>query len=159
MQCRHTVPDWHRFVDPAGDALPLFAACRLRVKEGERAVDPRSIACTYWGHQRECPLFEGPGGAIRTESSPPERPASRDVLVAVDTVWPVRAPGARDSMRLVLIGLGTLSTALLLLMVGVGFGLLGGKTSPASYQRFMLAGVTVSVVTHVLATLRTWAGR
>lgn len=157
MQCRHTVPDWHRYVDPAGDVLPLFAACRLRVKEGERALDPRSIACTYWGHQRECPLFEGPEKPLRAESSPPERPASRDVPVAVGTVWPVRGPGARDGMRLVLIGLGALSTALMLLAVGVG--LLGGATSPSGYQRFVLAAVTVSVLTHVLATLRTWAGR
>jgi hypothetical protein len=157
MQCRHTVPDWHRFVDPAGDALPLFAACRLRVKEGERALDPRSIACTYWGHQRECPLFEGPDKSVRAESSSLEPSASRDVPVAMGTVWPVRGPGARDSMRIVLIGLGALSTALMLLTVGVG--LLAGATSPVGFQRFVLAAVTVSVVTHVLSTLRTWAGR
>ena len=106
MQCRHTVPDWHRYVDPAGDAAPIFAACRLLVKEGEPARDPRSIACTYWGHQRDCPLFEGAGGAARTEPRAAERRASRDVPVAMDAVWPVRAPGARDGMRLVLIGLG-----------------------------------------------------
>jgi hypothetical protein len=60
-------------------------------------------------------------------------------------------------MRIVLIGLGALSTALMLLTVGVG--LLAGATSPVGFQRFVLAAVTVSVVTHVLSTLRTWAGR
>ncbi len=159
MQCRHTVPDWHRYVDSAGEAFPIFAGCRLLVKEGEQTRDPRSIACTYWGHQRECPLFEGPGRTVRTESNPPERPGCGDVPMAVDTVWPVRAPGTKDGMRLVLIGLGALSTALMLVTVGVGLSVLSGKTSPAGYLRLVLVAATVSVVTHGLATLRTWAGR
>ncbi len=79
--------------------------------------------------------------------------------MAVDTVWPVRAPGTKDGMRLVLIGLGALSTALMLVTVGVGLSVLSGKTSPAGYLRLVLVAATVSVVTHGLATLRTWAGR
>jgi len=159
MQCRHTVPDWHRYVDPARDAVPIFAACRLVVREGELARDPRSIACGYWGHQRDCPLFDGPGAAAGTLPRDAERPPSRDVPVATDTLWPVRAPGAREGMRLVLIGLGVLSTALMLFTVGVGLTVLTGKTTPASYLHLVVAAATVSVVTHVLATLRTWARR
>jgi hypothetical protein len=159
MQCRHTVPDWHRYVDPAGDAAPIFAACRLLVKEGEPARDPRSIACTYWGHQRDCPLFEGAGGAARTEPRAAERRASRDVPVAMGAVWPVRAPGARDGMRLVLIGLGALSIILMLLTVGVGLAVLHGKRSPAGYLHLVWVAATVSIATHVLATLRAWARR
>jgi hypothetical protein len=159
MQCRHTVPDWHRYVSPAGAIFPVFAACHLLVKEGEEAGDPRSIACTYWGHQRECPLFEGSGEPAHTESKAAEWPTSNDVPVAMDIHWPVRAPGTRDGMRFVLIGLGVLSTALLLLTVGIGLSILGHKTSLAGYLRLVLVAATVSVVTHVLVTLRTWAGR
>ncbi len=159
MQCRHTVPDWHRYVDPTADALPIFAACRLLVKEGEQTRDPRRIACTYWGHQRECPLFEASGGTASMQSRAAERHASKDVPVAVDTVWPVRVPGTKDGMRLVLIGLGALSTALMILTAAFGLSVLGGRTSAAGYLRLVLVAVAVSVVTHVVATLRTWAGR
>ena len=159
MQCRHTVPDWHLYVDPAGDAVPIFAACRLLVREGELARDPHSIACGYWGHQRDCPLFDGPGAAARALPRGAERSASRDVPVATDTLWPVRASGSRDGMRLVLIGLGVVSTALMLFTAGVGLTILAGKTTPASYRHLVVVTVSVSVVTHVLATLRTWARR
>ena len=159
MQCRHTVPDWHRYVDPAGDVVPIFAACRLLVKEGEPARDPSSIGCTYWGHQRDCPLFEGPGAAARTQPRAAEPPASGDMPVAVGAAWPVRAPGAKDGMRLVLIGLGVLSTALMLLTAGVGLSVLGGKTSPAYFLHLVVVAATVSIATHVLATLWTWARR
>lgn len=159
MQCRHTVPDWHRYVDPEGDAVPIFAGCRLLVKEGEPARDPHSIACAYWGHQRDCPLFEGPGAPARTPAGDAGRPASRDVPVAVEAAWPVRAPGAMDGMRLVMIGLGALSTALMLLTLDVGFSLLSGKSPPAGYLHLTLVAGVVSIATHVLATLRTWARR
>jgi hypothetical protein len=62
-------------------------------------------------------------------------------------------------MRLVLIGLGTFSAVLMLLAGGVVLSLLGGRTGPAGYLHLMLAAVTISAVTHLLATLRTWAGR
>jgi hypothetical protein len=62
-------------------------------------------------------------------------------------------------MRLVLIGLGVLSTALLLLTAGVGLSVLGGKTSPAYFLHLVVVAATVSVATHVLATLWTWARR
>ena len=159
MQCRHTVPDWHRYVDPTGDRIPIFAACRLLVKEGELARNPRSIGCTYWGHQWDCPLFEGPGAMPRTQPGAVERPASRDVPVAMNTVWPVRAPGSMDGTRLVLIGLGVLSTCLLFLTVGVGLTVLGGKTSPVGFLRLVVVAASVSIATHLLATLRAWARR
>lgn len=159
MQCRHTVADWHRFVNPAADAVPIFAGCRLLVKEGEPVPDPRSIACAYWGHQRDCPLYDGPGPAVRTGSKAAGRPASGDVPVGVDAVWPVRGPGEADGMRLAVIGLGVLSIVLLLLAVGVGLSVLSGKSAPAGYVHLVLGGATVSVLTHILATLRTWARR
>lgn len=159
MQCRHTVPDWHRYVDPEGDAAPIFAGCRLLVHGGEPARDPRSIACAYWGHQGDCPLFEGPRAAARTRPKAAGRRASTDVPVRVDAVWPVRAPGAMDGMRLVMIGLGVLSTALMLLTLGVGFSLLGEKTPPVGCLHLTLLAGVVSIATHVLATLRSWARR
>ena len=159
MQCRHTVPAWHKYVKTAEDAVPIFAGCRLLVKENERASDPRSIACNYWGHQRDCPLFEGTKETANTKPRVAERSVSGDVPVAADEIWPVRAPGAGDSMRLVLIWLGVLSAMLMLLTVGIGFRVLLGKVGPADYLHLVLAAGTMSVVTHVLATLRTWAGR
>jgi hypothetical protein len=159
MQCRHTVPDWHRYVDPAADPAPIFAACRLLVKAEAPARDPRSIACTYWGHQRDCPLFEGAGGAAGMEPRAAERPASRDVPVAMEAVWPVRPPGARDGMRLVLIGLGAVSIVLMLLTVGVGFAVLRGESRHAGYLHLVWVAAMASIATHVLATLRAWARR
>ena len=159
MKCQHTVPDWHRYVKSGGSIFPIFAACRLLVQEDEQTADPRRIACTYWGRQQECPLFEGSRGAANAESRVAERSAPKDVPVATDTIWPVRAPGTKDGMRLVLIGLGVLSTALLLLTVGVGIRTLGQKVGPRGYLCLVLVAATVSVLTHVLVTLRTWAGR
>ncbi len=159
MDCRHTVADWHRYVRPTENALPIFAACRLLVKEGEPAGDPRGIACAYWGRQPDCPLYEGPGVPARSQAGPIRRPASQDVSVDPEMVWPVRVPGEADRMRLVMIGLGVLSTALLGWMVLIGLSVLNGQTLPASYVAVTLAGATVSIVTHVLATLRAWARR
>ena len=159
MQCRHTVPDWHRYVEPEGDAVPIFAGCRLLVKEGELARDPRSIACACWGHQRDCPLFDGPGATPKTQAGAGERPACRDVPVAMKAVWPVRAPGAKDAMRHVLIGLGMLSTAAMLVTLVVGLAVLSGRGPVAGYLHVTLMAATVSIVTHVLAMLRAWARR
>jgi hypothetical protein len=159
MDCRHTVPDWHRYVRPSGEALPIFAACRLLVKEGEPASDPRSIACAYWGRQRECPLYDGPGVPARDPASPIRRPASQEVPVDPESVWPVRAPGTVDRMRLALIALGVLSAALLGWSVSMGLLVLNGRALPAGYVALTVVGATVSIVTHVLATLRTWSRR
>ncbi len=159
MQCRHTVPDWHRFVDPAAGAVPVFAGCRLLVNEGEPVPDPRRIACAYWGHQRDCPLYDGPGAPTGRGSGAAGGPASRDVPVRVDAVWPVRGPGEADGMRLAMIGLGVLSSLLLLLAVGIGLSVLSGTRVPAGYVHLVLGAATLSVLTHILATLRTWARR
>ena len=159
VQCRHTVPAWHKYVEPAGDALPIFAGCRLLVKENERARDPRSIACNYWGHQGDCPLFEGAKETASTAARTAERFTSKDVPVAADEVWPVRVPSEKDGMRLVLIWMGALSAVLMLLTVGIGCSVLLGKMNRGDYLHLMLVAGTMSAVTHVLATLRTWAGR
>jgi hypothetical protein len=159
MQCRHTVPDWHRYVNPTGNAQPIFAGCRLLVKEGEAASDPRSIACAYWGHQRDCPLYDGPGAPARAPGGVAGRSPSSDAPVRPEAVWPVRAPGAKDGMRLVMIGLGVLSTGLLAWSVGAGLSVLSGKAASPAYLHVTLAAATLSIVTHVLATLRTWARR
>jgi hypothetical protein len=159
MDCRHTVPDWHRYVRPTGEALPIFAACRLLVKEGELASDPRSVACAYWGRQPECPLYDGPGVQRRDQPRTGAWAASQEMPVDPEAVWPVQAPGTTDRMRLVLIGLGVLSTALLGWLVAIGLSVLSGQAEPAATVSLMLVAASVSIVTHVLATLKTWARR
>lgn len=159
MLCRHTVPDWHRYVRPTADALPIFAGCRLLVKEGEPASDPRSIACAFWGRQRDCPVYQGRGGPDRMQVGRTGGTRSSDVPVVLDAVWPVRAPGVPDRMRLAIIGLGVLSSALLLWTAGVGLAILGGKAPPTGYLSVTVVAAAVSIVTHVLATLRAWVRR
>jgi hypothetical protein len=114
MVCRHTVPDWHRYVAPSAHGVPIFAGCRLLLEAGSAAEDPRRIACGYWGRQRECPLYAGEGasagvGGLESSLYAP----SRDVPVTVDRVWPVRRPGAPGPARRLVIGLGILSVAVL----------------------------------------------
>lgn len=159
MDCRHTVPDWHRYVRPTGEALPIFAACRLLVKEGELASDPRSVACAYWGRQPECPLYDGPGVQRRDQPRRGAWAASQEVPVDPEAVWRVQGPGMTDRMRLVMIGLGVLSTALLGWLVTIGLSVLSGQVEPAATVPLALVAASVSIVTHVLATLKTWARR
>ena len=80
MLCRHTEPDWLRYVRDPGEGVPIFAACKLLLKEGEAAEDPRTIACSYWGRQPECPLYEGPAKpAERTAEATAAAPPAREV--------------------------------------------------------------------------------
>ncbi len=159
MQCRHTVPDWHRYVKPAGDAIPIFAGCHLLVKEGEPAADPRSIACAYWGHQRDCPLYDGPGAATTKKAAGSPRTRSEEMPVEPRAVWPVRPPGTKDGMRIVLIVLGVVSTGLLVWSGFVSLAILIGGGWPAGYLQVSVVAAVVSILTHILATLRTWARR
>jgi hypothetical protein len=62
-------------------------------------------------------------------------------------------------MRLVMIGLGIVSTALLLWTAGFGLSVLSGNAAPPAYLPVTVAAAAVSIVTHVLAMLRTWARR
>jgi len=158
MRCRHTVPDWHRYVAAGEVTRPIFAACRLLVKGGEHAVDSRSIACAYWGRQRECPSYEGPG------SNPGERPgstvsAAADAPVAPETIWPVRQPGATDGQRILLMVLGGLSVVLLGGAVVMSVTTLLGRPVRTDYVVATLVGGSVSLVAHVLTLLRLWARR
>jgi hypothetical protein len=157
MLCRHTVPDWHRYVDPAADAAPIFAACRLLVREGEPARSPRAIGCAYWGRQRECPLYEGPGERVGGQESRVPRPAPTDVPVAVETVWPVRPPGAPDAWRWVLPGLEILSAVLLLGTAIGAIRILEGRAPSPGYAGLVLAAAGVSILALVLGRLHTWA--
>jgi hypothetical protein len=159
MLCRHTVPDWHRYVDAGAETAPIFAACRLLVKEGEPARDPRSIGCAYWGRQRECPLYEGPGGRIGSRGGAGERRAAAEVPVAPDAVWPVRPPGARDRWRWLLPGLEGASIALLLGAAVGTVGILQGKAPGGGYAVLVLAAACVSIATLVLGRLLSWARR
>lgn len=158
MRCRHTVPDWHRYVSAGEVARPLFAACRLLIREGEAAADARTIACTFWGRQRECPLYDGP------ESSPSGRPvptdgAAADRPVGPGPVWPVRPPGARDGQRLLLMLLGGLSIVLLGWAMALSVAALFGRPVRSDYLTVILVGGAVSLVTHFLVLLRLWIGR
>ena len=159
MLCRHTVPDWHRYVDAAADAAPIFAACRLLVKEGVLASSPRAIGCAYWGRQRECPFYEGPGERIGGPERRAPEPAPADVPVAVETVWPVRSPGAREAWRWALPGLEIASVALLLGTAIGAIGILQGRAPGPGYAGLVLAAVGVSISAQVLGRLRSWARR
>ncbi len=159
MRCRHTVPDWHRYVESTENGSAIMAGCRLLVKEGERAHDPRSIACAYWRHQEQCPLYEGPGARrAPSQTLPADAASSADVPVDVETVWPVRSPTAPDGMRVLIIALGVLSVLLLCAAV-FAFAGLRGPGGPGIPWGVMAAAAAVSIATHVLATLRLWARR
>jgi hypothetical protein len=129
MRCRHTVPDWHRYVAAGEGARPIFAACRLLVKEEERARDPQSVACSYWGRQWVCPLYDGPEPRPASQLIRATAPAAADVPVALESVWPVRPPDAMDWQRILLLVLGGLSVVLL----GFGgvLGSVGARRAPA----------------------------
>ena len=163
MRCRHTVPDWQRYVVSVTETPPIFAACRLLVREGEQASDSRTIACSYWRHQSDCPVYDGP--EVRTEVPAGEqslliRPvASADVPLAGEEPWPIRPPGATDGMRRVVIGLGLFSAALLIWTGVVGLSVMRGTATPARLVTVTLAAATVSIATHILSTLRAWVGR
>lgn len=163
MRCRHTVPDWHRFVVSPAEARPIFAACRLLVREDEQATDSHGIACSYWGHQPDCPVYDGPGARSETspvdQTWPIQRSASLDVPLAGEDLWPVRPPGATDGFRRIMIGLGMLSVALLAWSGLLGLAVMRGTSTPGRLVSVTLLAVTVSMATHILATLRAWARR
>lgn len=85
--CRHTEPDWTRYVRAPGEGRPIFAGCRLLVKDGELADDPRTIACTFWGRQPDCPLYEGPA-----------RPAAPAVAAAAPALPSMELPVTERQM-------------------------------------------------------------
>lgn len=159
MLCRHTVPDWHRYVDPGAGPVPIYAACRLLVKEGEAARDPRAISCAYWGRQRECPLYEGPGGRSPGRGERGRRPVAADVPVAADEVWPVRPPGARDGWARLQAALEAVSVVLLLGAAAGALGLLRGALPGTGLAVLILAAAGVSITTLLLGRLRTWGRR
>ena len=158
MRCRHTVPDWHRYVAAGEVTRPVLAACRLLIKAGEPAADARTIACSFWGHQRDCPVYDGPGARPTGVSSPVGR-TDVDTPAASEDVWPVRQPGATDGQRLTLMALGGLSIALLGWAAVLGTGVLLGRPARSGIVIIALAGGAVSVVTHFLMLLRLWVKR
>jgi hypothetical protein len=158
MDCRHTVPDWHRYVAPEGVTSPIMAGCRLLVKDGEPARDVRAIACAYWGRQRQCPMYEGPD-ARREALSPGTRSAPEETPLAGESAWPVRGPHAADGFRALLIALRLLAAALLCWSLGLGLLALfaGGAGRRVAVAAVVAAGV--SLVTLGLEALTAWAGR
>jgi hypothetical protein len=80
-----------------------------------------------------------------------------DVPVAVETVWPVRPPGARDAWRWLQPGLEAASVALLLGTVIGAIGILQGRAPGAGYGGLVLAAAGVSISALALGRLRTWA--
>jgi hypothetical protein len=159
MRCRHTVPDWHRYVAAKEDAAPILAACRLLVRDGDRVEDPRSIACTYWGHQPECPVYDGPGKAVGQPLTRAGRPADQDVLLASEGAWPVRATGAVDGSRIFLILMGGLSIVLLGLVAILSATVFRGATVSSGYRTVLVIAGVVSLLTHILTLLRIWVRR
>jgi hypothetical protein len=163
MRCRHTVADWHRFVDPAMESPPIFAACRLLVRERVQVSDSRTIACNYWGHQVNCPVYEGPegraGGSPGNQPGPIPPTAFADAPLADCEPWPVRLPGESDTMRRIMMGLGLLSVGLLVWTGMVGLWVVRGTATPTRLLAVTLVAAVVSTATHVLAMLRAWAGR
>jgi hypothetical protein len=158
MRCRHTVPDWHRYVAAGEVTRPVLAACRLLIKEGEPAADARTIACSFWGRQRECPFYDGPEPKP-TGTSSPTRQAGTDAPVECEHVWPVRQPGAVDGQRVLLMVLGGLSIALLGWAALLGAAVLLGRPVRNDLLIIMLAGSAVSALTHFLMLLRLWVKR
>jgi hypothetical protein len=163
MRCRHTVPDWHRYIVSGAETPPIFVACRLLVREGDPASDSRTIACSYWRHQEDCPVYDGPvgqgGDSAEDQVLPNPRAIHADLPLAGEEPWPVRPPGAPDSLRWYVIGLGLLSVLLLIWAGAVGLWAMRGMASPVRVSVITLVAATVSIATHILATLRTWARR
>ena len=159
MQCRHTVPDWHRYVAGGEDAPPIFAACRLLIKEGERARQPQSVACAFWGRQRECPVYDGPEPRRADGPAGSIAPGAADMPVTPGRVWPVLAPGAADVERALLLTLGGLSVILLACAVFLGLWTLGGKPVPTAYLVVVVIAGSVSLVAHLLTLRRLWVRR
>jgi hypothetical protein len=159
MRCRHTVPDWHRYVETGEAAMPILAACRLLIKDGDRVRDPRSIACAFWGHQEGCPLYDGPGKQLDGRPDTPQVLAPSDEPAPIETVWPVRLAGAADGPRVLLIALSALSVALLIWTAALGLMAHDRAGMPRGFWVLVAIAVAVSVVTHILALLRTWARR
>lgn len=158
MRCRHTVPDWHRYVAAEEVTRPVFAACRLLIKEGEPAPDARVIACAFWGRQRECPVYDGPESSLSGHPRP-ARGVAADTPAAAEPVWPVRQPGATDGQRVLLMLLGGLSIVLLGWAVALSVPALLGRPVRSGYLTVTLIAGAVSLVTHVLVLLRLWIGR
>jgi len=159
MRCRHTVPDWHRYVTAAWDGPPILAGCRLLVKDGEQVSDPRAIACAYWGHQHECPLYDGPERQRGLVPTPGAVPAAPDEPVAPESVWPVRSPGSMDGQRVLLLVLGALSIMLLGWVSILGVSAMSEMRISTGLAIVAIAAGLVSFATHVLALLRLWVGR
>lgn len=159
MRCRHTVPDWHRYVTAGESAGAIFAACRLLVKEGERVADARGIACAYWGRQRDCPLYDGPETPTEPRLGVAPAGSTGDVPLGPEPVWPVLGPGETDTQRLLLLVLGGLSVAVLGFAVVANLPALGGATSSTGYLSVLLIAGTLSLATHILTLLRLWVRR
>ena len=159
MHCRHTVPDWHRHVAEAGSPVPIYAACRLLIDKagGKPATDPRSIACGYWGRQPACPFYAGPRAVGQEET---RKNALEIEAESVDptAVWPVRAPGAPDPLRLVTIGMALLAIGFLAVVV---FGALVTRTKelPGWLLGVAAAAIGLSISGHVIGLIYAWTRR
>ncbi len=152
MRCRHTVPDWHRHVVEGEGQGVIYAACRLLLREGERAADARTIACAYWGRQEACPLYEGPRATAGAPAAAAPAPAGRQARPD-EPPWPVRGPGERDPGALALLGLQVAAMAALVVLVALALAGIG-------VGRFwLLLAAGLSLGTLLLSALRTWAGR
>ena len=83
----------------------------------------------------------------------------RTVPVALESIWPVRQPGATDGQRVLLLVFGGLSVVLLGWVVVLSLAALAGKPVRLDYLIVALVGGSLSLVTHILTLLRLWVRR
>ena len=150
MRCRHTVADWHRFVGPGEPQTTILAACQLLVRQGEQAEDPRAIACAYWRHQEDCPMYDGPRSRPASVGSV-GAPVSQDAPVAPGRAWPVRAPGEWDPFGALLAALAIVSMLLLASTAALALAWPGGLWGA---RGLLMAAAALSILTHGLSLLK-----
>ena len=134
MLCRHTVPDYHKHLDPAAVAPAIFAACDLLITPGRLATDGMAIGCQYWGRQPACPYYETPSG------DPPRfAPGSGFVTLGAPAVEAAPVPleipppsWGHEAMRAVALALSAIAIALI--VWAAAFWLMTGGEEHAGYM-------------------------
>ena len=104
-------------------------------------------------------MYDGPGKVVGQPLTPAGRPADQDFLLASEGAWPVRATGAVDGSRILLILMGGLSVVLLGLVAILSATVFRDATVPSGYRTVLVIAGIVSLLTHILTLLRIWVRR